>query len=103
MNPLFEKDLALTRLQLFGRAASGIGVAALASMLCEEGLAQAGPSGAGMPPLPGLPHHQPTAKRVVVLWQGGAPSHVDLFDYKPGLEKVRMQQVPDSIRAKGRL
>ncbi len=103
MNPFFEKDLHLTRRQLFGRAATGIGVAALASLLEQEGMAQPTQSAASMPPLPGLPHHKATAKRVVVLWQGGAPSHVDLFDYKPGLEKMRMQQVPDSVRSKARL
>ena len=105
MNPEFEKALALTRRQFFGRAATGVGIAALASMLQQEGLAAPPPSTAssGMPPLPGLPHFKPTAKRVVVLWQGGAPSHVDLFDYKPGLEALRGQQIPDSVRAQGRL
>jgi hypothetical protein len=105
MNPEFENALALSRRQFFGRAATGVGIAALASLLEQEGLAAPPPSQAssGMPPLPGLPHFKPTAKRVVVLWQGGAPSHVDLFDHKPGLEARRGQQIPDSIRAQGRL
>jgi hypothetical protein len=102
MNLEFEKQLQLSRRQFFGKAASGVGVAALAGLLADDGLAQARPA-SGMPPLPGLPHHKPTAKRVIVLWQGGAPSHVDLFDYKPGLERLRGQQVPDSIRSKARL
>ncbi|HLV78753.1 MAG TPA: DUF1501 domain-containing protein, partial [Chthonomonadaceae bacterium] len=103
MNPDFESALHLSRRQFFGRAATGIGVAALASLLQEEGLAANAPGSAGAPPLPGLPHFPPKAKRVVVLWQGGAPSHVDLFDYKPGLSAKRGQPVPDSVRAGGRL
>ena len=43
----------------------------------------------GTPGLLGLPHHPPTAKRVVMLWQGGGPSHVDLFDPKPDAHQPR--------------
>src|ERR1051325_8489467 len=103
MNLEFEKALHLSRRQLFGRAAGGIGIAALASMLTEDGLANTRPADRGTPPIPGFPHHKPTAKRVIVLWQGGAPSHVDLFDYKPELDKRRGEQVPDSVRSKSRL
>jgi hypothetical protein len=103
MNPQFERDLHLSRRQFFGRAASGVGVMALASLLQQEGMAAEVVGKAGSPPLPGLPHYKPTAKRVIVLWQGGAPSHVDLFDHKPGLYEKNGQQVPDSVRAKARL
>ena len=67
----------------------------------------------GMPPawgagnqaggLPGLPHHKPTAKRVIYLFQSGGPSHVDLFDYKPALEKLHGTNLPDSIRGDQRV
>src|SRR5450432_207679 len=104
MNLEFERALHLSRRQFFGRGATSVGIAALAALLTEDGFAAGAPrSAASMPPLPGLPHHKPTAKRVIVLWQGGAPSHVDLFDHKPGLEAMRGQQIPDSIRAQGRL
>src|SRR5436305_1084667 len=104
MNPDLEKALHLSRRQFFGRAATGIGIAALAGLLQDEGLAAAQRSAArDMPPLPGLPHFEPKAKRVVVLWQGGAPSHVDLFDHKPGLIEKNGQQVPESVRSKARL
>jgi hypothetical protein len=103
MNPEFERDLQLSRRQFFGRSATGIGIAALAALLEQEGLAAQTPAGKGVPPLPGLPHFKPTAKRVIVLWQGGAPSHVDLFDHKPGLYAKNGQQVPDSVRASARL
>ena len=45
--------------------------------------------------LPGLPHFPAKAKRVIYLFQSGAPSQLDLFDYKPTLEKFRGQDLPD--------
>ncbi len=51
----------------------------------------------------GLPHFAPTAKRVIYLFQSGGPSHIDLFDYKPQLEKVHGQDLPDSVRQGQRL
>ena len=53
--------------------------------------------------LPELPHHRPTAKRVIYLFQSGGPSHVDLFDYKPGLETLHGSGLPDSIRGNQRV
>ena len=52
---------------------------------------------AGARPLPGLPHHEPQVKRVIWLMQSGAPSHCDLFDYKPLLEQRRGEEIPESI------
>src|SRR5437016_3662421 len=89
-----EKALHLSRRQFFGRGAASVGIAALAALLTEDGFAASAPSRQNMSPLPGLPHHKPSAKRVIVLWQGGPPSHVDLFDHKPGLEAMRGQQIP---------
>ncbi|MFM8325740.1 MAG: DUF1501 domain-containing protein, partial [Pirellulaceae bacterium] len=58
----------------------------------------------GIPPaIAGLPHHTPKAKRVVMLWQGGGPSHVDLFDDKPTLRERQGQDIPDSVRGTTRL
>ena len=53
--------------------------------------------------LPELPHHAPKAKRVVMLWQGGGPSHVDLFDDKPTLRAMAGQDIPGSVRGTTRL
>ncbi|MFN3652691.1 MAG: DUF1501 domain-containing protein [Armatimonadota bacterium] len=110
MNPELEKYLHLSRRQFFGRTASGIGIAALASLLQEEGLAApakpAKKTGPAVKPAAaaGPRTHLPAkAKRVIVLWQGGAPSHVDLFDHKPGLDALRGEQVPESVRSKVRL
>jgi hypothetical protein len=81
----------MTRRYFFSRAAAGIGVAALSSLLAEDGLAATGG-------LPGIPHFPPTAKRVVFLHQSGGPSQMDLFDYKPTLDKLAATELPDSVR-----
>ena len=99
----FERQRALlTRRQLFGRGASGLGVAALSSLLGPGALA-APNSPRSQPGLPGLPHFQPRAKRVIFLCQSGAPSQVDLFDPKPGLQKWHGEELPDSVRMNQRL
>jgi hypothetical protein len=53
--------------------------------------------------LPGFPHHKPTAKRVIYLFQSGGPSHVDLFDLKPGLKALHGTELPDSVRGNQRV
>ncbi|MEZ5044766.1 MAG: DUF1501 domain-containing protein [Saprospiraceae bacterium] len=50
-----------------------------------------------------LPHFSPKAKRVVYLFMSGGPSQMDLYDYKPALEKVHGQELPDSVRKGQRL
>ena len=51
----------------------------------------------------GLPHFMPKVKRVIYLFQSGGPSQLETFDYKPLLEKMNGQQLPDSIRKGQRL
>src|SRR5208282_1880639 len=53
--------------------------------------------------LPGLPHFAASAKRVIYLFQSGAPSQIDLFDYKPQLTNMRGGELPDSVRRGQRL
>ena len=48
-------------------------------------------------------HHPPKAKRVIYLFQSGGPLQLDLFDYRPELQKVHGQQLPDEIRQGQRL
>jgi len=60
-------------------------------------------NGRGQSGLVGLPQIAPKAKRVVCLWQGGGPSHVDLFDPKPTLQKMAGQDIPESVRGTTRL
>src|SRR5262245_24134997 len=83
----------MTRRYFFGKSASGLGIAALSSLLRAE-------ENGG---LPGVPHFTPTAKRVIFLFQSGAPSQMDLFDYKPRLAEFARQELPDSVRQGQRL
>lgn len=97
MNPLREAELLMTRRQLFGRAALGVGTAALSRLLSANGLARAigGERHGG---LPGFPNFAPKAKHVIYLFMNGGPSQLDLWDYKPKLNDVYNQDLPDSIR-----
>src|SRR5215471_327620 len=98
MNDFHRENIArVTRRQLFGSAASGVGMAALASLLGGRS-ARGADRPEGGSGLPGLPHFAPRAKRVVILWQGGGPSHVDLFDPKPVMKALAGKDIPDSIR-----
>jgi len=72
----------------------GAGTGTLAFM----GLPPAKAAGERAIGLSGFPHHTPTAKRVIYLFQSGGPSHIDLFDYKPTLEKLHGSELPDSVR-----
>src|SRR5262245_60586509 len=74
--------------------ATGIGAAALATLLKEDTHAA---------DVATLPHFAPRAKRVIYLFQSGAPSQMDLFDYKPKLTDLRGTELPDSIRQGQRL
>lgn len=73
--------------------------AALASLM---GVATAGDTAPAPGPL-NLPHFQPRAKRVIYLFQSGAPSQLDLFDHKPRLRDLRGTELPDSVRGTQRL
>src|SRR5512144_2363656 len=53
--------------------------------------------------LTGLPHFAPKAKRIIYLFQSGGPSQIELFDYKPRLEKFQGTDLPDSVRMGQRL
>jgi hypothetical protein len=98
MDPVRDHGLCLTRRHFFGRTAAGIGTAALASLLDQD--LRAAPRAEGPAPAPHLPAK---AKRVIYLFQSGAPSQADLFDAKPNLEKFRGQDLPDSVRMGQRL
>jgi hypothetical protein len=93
-----QHQLHLTRRQLFGRTATGIGTVALASLLNQRLFAaDTAPS---LKPNGSLPafHFAPRAKRVIYLFMSGGPSHIDLFDYKPRLRDYHGQQLPGSVR-----
>jgi len=85
---------AITRRQFFSQNTTAL--AALASLL---GL----PNEAKSAALPGLPHHRPTAKRVIYLFQSGGPAQMELFDYKPELVRLQGTDLPASVRMGQRL
>ena len=91
----------LQRRQFLSRTSLGLGTAALVSLLERDQAASAATDSA--PGLPGLPHFASTAKRVIYLFQSGAPSQPDLFDYKPKLDGLRNTELPDSVRQGQRL
>lgn len=100
MHPQALQQLLVNRREFFGRSACGLGTAALASLLARDGLgAEAKTARPRLGGLEGLPHHAPKAKRVIYLFQNGAPTHVDLFDYKPKLKELHGQPVPEAYTA----
>ena len=103
MDPHSTYPLKVTRRHFLCRAGVGIGVAALAELLQRDHLLAQSPVPNAIGALPGLPHFAPKAKRVIYLFQGGGPSQIDLFDYKPELDKRQGTDLPESIRAGQRL
>ena len=90
-HPFAEYNLNLTRRQLFGRTALGLGTAALANLLSSDLLADRATAKTGL-------HHPAKAKRVIYLFMSGGPSHHDLWDYKPKMKAMFGKQLPDHIR-----
>jgi hypothetical protein len=109
MNPLREFQILQTRRQFFGNAGIRLGGLALAWLMGDR-VARAGrPGPAGLSPsrvhpaLPGFPHFPPTARSLIYLHMNGAPSQMDLWDYKPGLKAHFDKDLPDSVRMNQRL
>src|SRR5690606_4539848 len=93
MNPFEEHHASITRRHFFRKSALGIGTLALGGLL-NSSL----PAGARQLLRDAtLPHFAPKAKRVIYLFQNGAPSHVDLYDYKPQLRAWHGRQIPDEL------
>ena len=87
----------LNRRIFLRNGAAALSATALAGLLSPQ-KGQAKDSG-----LQGFPNFPAKAKRVIYLFQSGAPSQMDLFDPKPSMEKVRGQDLPESIRKGQRL
>ena len=96
-------DFAMNRRDFFGRFGLGLGGAALTSLLRGEA---SGATPDATNPSRGVlqkPHHPPRAKRVISLFMSGGPSQHDLFDYKPLLNRMNGQDLPESVRMGQRL
>lgn len=100
MNEFLENRLGINRRHFLGKLSVGLGSAALGSLLIpglfngkeDESLA-----------LAGIPDFAPKAKRIIYLFQNGAPSQLESFDYKPMLNKMHGQELPASVRMGQRL
>ncbi len=103
MDPVREYELMITRRHFFGRMATGIGVPALAGLLDPEVFSRAALAASKDHGALGSPHFRPRAKRVIYLFMSGAPSQMDLFDYKPKLDELFDTDLPDSVRMGQRL
>ena len=96
MNPLLrEAELIETRRHFFGRSATGIGTAALASLANPELFADQPQTQLGAM---GATHFAPKAKRVIYLFMSGAPSQLDMWDYKPKMLDWYDKDLPESVR-----
>src|SRR5262252_10862125 len=82
-----------TRRHFFSRCGVGVGKIALASLLGEEMLSAA----AVNPTAPKAPHFTPKVKNVIYLFMAGAPSQLELFDYKPALQQYDGKPAPESL------
>ena len=93
----------MNRRGFFGQFALGIGSAALSHILHSAGNAAAAGGPGSQRGLPDFPSFAPRAKRIIYLFMSGGPSQMDLFDYKPILNKLNGQDLPSSIRMGQRL
>ncbi|MCP9235769.1 DUF1501 domain-containing protein [Lewinella sp. JB7] len=105
MNDLHRALYRANRREFLKTTTKGLGGLALSSLLLPNGLTATstptagGPGGGILSQL----HHAPRAKRVIYLFQAGAPSQLETFDYKPVLNERWGQEIPDSVRGNQRL
>lgn len=85
MQKILEEALTTQSRRRFLRAGFGLGATAAAALLPRNGFARP------------TPYPTPKAKRVIFLFMAGAPSQIELFDYKPELEKQFKKPLPKSI------
>lgn len=101
--PIFERGLNINRRHFLSKASLGLGSVALGSLLVPDLFKGKSQEDVMSDVIAGLPHFAPKAKRVIYLFQNGAPSQLDLFDYKPLLNKMHGEDLPESIRGTQRL
>ncbi len=94
---MLNPSLAVNRRAFLTQSGLGLGGIALAQLLQQDAAAEIDRG------VLGEPHFPPKAKRIIYLFMSGAPSQLDLLDYKPELNRLHGQQLPDSVRGGQRL
>ncbi len=89
-----EIDRHVCRRTFLSQVGLGMGAAALSTLLEADAPALAKSATIGQT---SLPHFPPKVKRVIFLCMAGGPSHLETFDYKPELEKLHGQAMPESF------
>jgi uncharacterized protein (DUF1501 family) len=99
MKPTRQQRIDITRRYFFRECGVGVGKIALASLLtgAVAGRASAAPAGAVNPMAVKPPHFAPRAKSVIHLFMAGAPSQLDLFDFKPKLAELEGKPLPPEV------
>ena len=104
--PMFDDYATLARRQFLTSSASGVGLAALATLLRDDRLLAANITNAPGTASPAVsheplamkaPHFAPRAKRCICIFLEGGPSQMDLFDPKPELARLDGQKIPESL------
>lgn len=91
----YSPHLGLTRRKFLNQFGMGLGAIALSDVVARDGL--------GAQTLSEGLHFAPRAKRVIFLFQSGGPSHMDLFDHKPLLNRLHGSELPAEVRMGQRL
>ena len=98
---ILEHGFNFNRRHFLSKLSLGLGSVALGSLLIPDLFKGSGLDESGLSP--GIPHFAPKAKRVIYLFQNGAPSQLESFDYKPKLREMNGQEIPASVRGNQRL
>ncbi|MES1220641.1 MAG: DUF1501 domain-containing protein, partial [Bacteroidota bacterium] len=98
---ILEHGFNFNRRRFLSTLSLGIGSVALGSLLMPDLFSSGGAEENGF--AAGIPHFAPKAKRVIYLFQNGAPSQQELFDYKPKLREMNGKEIPPSVRGTQRL
>ncbi|MEX2569088.1 MAG: DUF1501 domain-containing protein [Cyclobacteriaceae bacterium] len=99
---IINHGLNINRRHFLSKLSLGLGSAALGSLLIPD-LFKGGAEASLEEQMAGIPHFAPKAKRVIYLFQNGAPSQLESFDFKPKLRELWGEELPDSVRQGQRL
>ncbi len=99
MNPFLDYQQTISRRNMLCKMGHGVGAAALSTLVNPNLLSAAETSA----PVGAFPNYTPRAKRLIYLFFAGGPSHIDTYDYKPGMRELHGKELPESVRQGQRL